>query len=73
VSHSEKSWKTQKKKMKSSNNFNEFRFGETTNDRLELLMEVLLKYNLNGKKFWMNVNSFLKQSVFLYKRLTDLP
>jgi hypothetical protein len=61
------------KKMKVSNYFTEFRFGESTDYRMELLMEVISKYNLNGNFFSMNVDSFGKTTAFFYKQLMALP
>jgi hypothetical protein len=52
------------KKLKISNYFNEFSFQETNDDRIKLLMEVILKFNLKGKKFALCVDSFVQQSVF---------
>jgi hypothetical protein len=53
------------KKMKLNNYFEEFSFGDINVYRLELLMEIVVKKNLNGKQCAISMDSFHKQTIFL--------
>jgi chemotaxis signal transduction protein len=46
--------------------FKEFNFEESNENRIKLLMEVILVHNLKGKKIALSVDSFEKTSIFFY-------
>jgi hypothetical protein len=54
------------KKNKKSNYFNELCYGEVDEHRIELLMELTLQKNLNGKKCSLCLDSFVKKSMFFF-------
>jgi hypothetical protein len=60
------------KKMKTDvkTYLDEFRFGETKDDRLPLLMQVIIKFNLQGQKFSLNVDSIKKSSIYFLQSIT---
>jgi hypothetical protein len=59
-----------KKKIKMSNYFNELRFVEVDDRRLELLMEIVSKNNLEGKKCALSMDSF-KQHTIVFLTFLD--
>jgi hypothetical protein len=52
------------KRLKINNYFSEFTFGETKEENIKLLCEVIFKNNMKGKKISLSLDSFRKQSVF---------
>jgi hypothetical protein len=57
---------------KMANFFDEFCFESVNEKRIHLLMDVVAKYNLRGKKFSMNIDSFQKQTVFFLNSVEGL-
>jgi hypothetical protein len=52
------------KKIKMSNYYNELRFGEVDDRRLEFLMEIVSKENLKGKKCALCIDSVKQDTIF---------